>query len=290
MLGGLCLAFAAELLFAAHHGKLPPGVSLFGGTLPFLGKRLWTLPEFGLLLLALVVVAPGIARRARRGEAHALEIDGLVFAAAFVGFYCQYQNVLPRYFAQAFPIVLVALVAAACARLPRKAVGVALAAFAVFGVVNAYGRFHPTKFADWSVPGDARALVANDGWLLERSLAYRDDLELNRAIAAAVEARDETVVAGWPLLQMLAEPRFGYVTTPPRLVAAETTLVWTAQKIESAARVLDRSRFVLLVSPNVYAGPDARVLEGDQVIETFERGRSRAYLIRRPSDSGHSGR
>jgi len=130
LLGGLCLLFAAELAFAAHHGKLPPGVSLFGGALPFLGKRLWTLPEFGLLLLALVLVAPGIVRRAQRGEAHALEIDGLVFAAAFVGFYCQYQNVLPRYCAQAFPIVLLALVAAASARLSRKAVGVALAAFA----------------------------------------------------------------------------------------------------------------------------------------------------------------
>jgi hypothetical protein len=286
MLGGLGLVFALELVLAGRHGKLPPGVSLFGGTLPFLGKRLWTLPEFGLTLLALALAAPWIVKRARRGAAHPLEIDGLVFAAAFVGFYCQYQNVLPRYCAQAFPIVLVALVAAANARFSRRIVGTALALFALFGIVNAHGRFHPTKFADWSDPFDKRPLVANDGWLLERSLEYRDDLDLNRAIAAAaVDLRDDVVVAGWPLLQMLAEPRFGYVTTPPRLAASETALAWTAQKIESAASVRDRSPFVRLLSPNVYAGPEARVRDGDRVLATFERGRLRAYLLRRPSDS-----
>jgi hypothetical protein len=164
-------------------------------------------------------------------------------------------------------------------------------AIAVFGLVNARGRFLPTKYADWSVPGDARAQVANDGWLLERSLEYRDDLELNRALAAALEKRrDDVIVAGWPLLQLLAEPRFGYVTRPVPLAAAETTLEWAVPAIARAARVPDRSRFVRIVSPNVYANETSRVLPGDDVIETFERGRLRAFLLRRTSDSDRSGR
>jgi hypothetical protein len=288
---GLFALFVVELLVVNHYGRSPPGVSLFGGTLPFLGKRLWTLPEFGLALLALVLSVPWIVRRVKLRTAHGIEIDGLVFAGAFVGFYCQYQNVLPRYFAVAFPIVLVALVAANSTRFPRTAVGGALLSIALFGILNAHGRFHPTKPADWSVPGDSRLLVANDGWLLERSLEYRDDLALNRALCAAVEVSpDKVVVAGWPLLHMLAEPRFGYVTTPPRLRAAETPLEWAVPGVEAAGRATDRSNFIRVVSPNVYASADSRVLPGDIVIETFERGRLRAFLLRRPSDSDVSGR
>ena len=96
---------------------------------------------------------------------------------------------------------------------------------------------------------------------------------------------EHVIVAGWPLLHMLAEPRFGYVTAPPKLAAAETPLEWVEPRIEIAGRVKARSNFVRIVSPNVYASDVSRVLPGDEVLETFERGRLRAYLIRRPSDS-----
>jgi hypothetical protein len=285
-LAGLFVLFCAELATIAHFGKSPPGVSFLGGAVPFLAKRLWTLPEFGLALLALALALPFVVRRVRRRQAATIEIDGLVFAVAFVGFYCQYENVLPRYFAQAFPIVLVALVATASGVLSRGVVAGALVLFAAFGLLNAHGRFHPMKLADWSVPGDPRPLVTNDGWLLERSLEYRDDLDLNRSIAAACEAlRDNTIVAGWPILQLLGLPRLGYVTSAPRLASAETPLQWTDQKIEIAGRVKRRLDFVRVVSPNVYASESSRVLPGDVVLETFARGRLRAFLVRRPSDS-----
>lgn len=291
MTAGVFALFVAELALTAHYDKSPPGVSLFGGTLPFLAKRLWTLPEFGLALLALALAVPWIVRRVKRKTAHPLEIDGLVFAGVFVGFYCQYENVLPRYFLQAFPIVLVTLVAISGAIVPRTWVGTALFLFVVFSIVNARGRFHPTKRGDWSVPGDGRLLVTNDGWLLERSLEYQDDLALNRALATRLEGLQEhVVVAGWPLLHMLAEPRFGYVTTVPRLAAAETPLTWAVPRMNSAGRVEERANFLRIVSPNVYASEASRVRPGDEVIETFERGRLRAFLLRRPSDSSAEGR
>ncbi|MDZ4774668.1 MAG: glycosyltransferase family 39 protein [Planctomycetota bacterium] len=290
-LAGLFVVFVVELAVVAHYGKSPPGVSLFGGALPFLSKRLWTLPEFGLALVALFALTPWIARRVQCGAARPIEIDGLVFTGAFVGFYCQYENVLPRYFVQCFPILIVALATATATLLPRTVVVVGLLAFAAFGLVNARGRFHPTKLADWNLPEDQGVLVSNDGWLLERSLEYQDDLALNRAIAARCEAlRDEVVVASWPLLQMLCEPRFGYVTTPVQLAAAETALEWSSPPIEIGSRSRDRSNFVRVVSPNVYASEVSRVRPGDEIVETFAVGRLRAFLLRRPSDSGASRR
>lgn len=282
---GLFALFVFELVVVAEADKSPPGVSLFGGTLPFLGKRLWTLPEFGLALFALFAVAPWIVRRARRGGAHPLEIDGLVFVLAFTGFYCQYQNVLPRYFVQALPFVLVLLTAAARASRLQRVVVPALGFVVVFDLANAYGRFHPAKRADWIQAGEASARVSNDGWLLERSLEYRDDLEIGRQIAARCEVeRDATVIAGWPILQLLAVPRLGYLSNPPRLAAAEMPIDYAATPIHVASRLRPEPAFVRIVSPNVYAGEGSRVWPGDEILATFAAGRLRAFLVRRPPD------
>ncbi|MBL8859787.1 MAG: hypothetical protein JNL28_14870 [Planctomycetes bacterium] len=284
--------FAAQLAVLAHYDKAPPGVSAFGGTVAFLGKRLWTLPEFGLALFAVLALSPLVVRKLFKREAPGIEIDLFVFTIAFTGFYCQYENVLPRYFLQAWPVVMIAVaVLAARLRMPRAGIYAACVAFAAFGLANAHGRFHPTKYADWSVPNDARPLVSNEGWLLERSLEYQDDLELNRALAERCESiQDAVVVANWPVLQLLAVPRLGYVDRPPQLATAETPIEYAGFEIQIAGHMRPRPAFVRVVTPNVYGSEHSRVLAGDEVLETFERGRLRAFLLRRPSDSREQGR
>lgn len=284
---GLCALFVVEFVLIARFGQSPPGVSLFGGTLQFLAKRLWTLPEFGLALLAVGALVPWFARRALKQKATCLEIDTVVFTIVFVAFYCQYENVLPRYFIQAWPIVMTVLVIAALEwRIPRRVVGAACVLFAAFGLVNAHGRFHPTKLADWSVPGDSRPLVSNEGWLFERSLEYRDDMALDLAIAQRCEARQtEVVVANWPLLQLLAVPELGYVHTPPTLATAELPLEFAAQPVRRASELPAETAVLWAVTPNVYNSPNTRVLPGDVIVETFERGRLRAFLLSRPRAS-----
>src|SRR5207247_1780102 len=133
-----------------------------------------------------------------------------VFLVVFVVFFGQYVNVLPRYFLQSWPALLVGLGALAleCGLRPR-AIGTAFALFALFGLANAHGRFHPTRLAEWSDPADPRPLVRLD--------------------AAPSERR-----------------------------------VWA-------------------VTPNVFCGPLSRILPGDEVLETIERGRLRAFIVRRPA-------
>src|SRR5439155_11809850 len=175
----LLLLFAGELLLIAHFGKSAPSIAPMAGFGPLFEKRLWTLPECGVGLVVFLAAVPWIARRAARGGreprengAH-LETDLAVFLVAFVVFFGQYVNVLPRYFLQSWPALLVGLGALAfeCGLGPR-AIGTAFALFALFGLANAHGRFHPTRLAEWSEPADPRPIVANHGRLLGRSMEY----------------------------------------------------------------------------------------------------------------------
>lgn len=296
----LLAVFVAELAVAAHYGKTPPGISLFGGTAQFLFWRLWTLPEFGLMLAAALcaipfVILPAGVRGARDRvpsadpapvPARAARIDLALFVLAFTGFYCQYENVLPRYFLQAWPLVLALLVLAEIdLGVSRRAIGIAFVLLALFGIANTHGRFHPTRRADWNGPGE-RELVTLDGWLLERSLEYQDGLALDRELARRLEHhRDRLVVAGWPLLHALALPRMGYVRFPPDLASAGKPIRYAPRSIVPVGSVDPPVPTLRVLTPNVYDGESSRILPGDEVLEVVEKGRLRAFIVLRPADS-----
>jgi len=170
---------------------------------------------------------------------------------------------------------------------PKRVLGVLLALFAVFGVVNAHGRFHPTKLADWQDPNDPRPLVSNDGWLLERSLEYRDDLALNRDLARRASGLKNTiVVASWPLMHALLVPEFGYVDRPLAVACAETPIdqgppVVSMAEVLRAATSVPPQNVLWILTPNVFGGPRSQLLPGDRVLATIESGRLRAFVIQR---------
>ncbi len=283
----LFACFVLELVVAARFGKSAEGITLFGGLVPFLTRRLWTLPEFGIALALFLFLVPWIAVRAARKRASALEIDLALFLLAFVGFFCQYVNVLPRYFLQAWPVLLAALsLAALRAHVPRRAIAALLFVFGAFAIVNSHGRFHPTHWADWNDPRTGQPLVSNDGWLLERSMEYRDDLLLDQELCARLQARTgQVVIADWPLLHALAVPEFGYVLMPPRLASANTPIRFASVPIARVEDIEPGMQTVRVLSPNVYDTETSRVLVGDEVLQVLESGRLRAFLVRRPRDS-----
>jgi hypothetical protein len=278
----LLLVFLGELALTAHLGKSAPGVVPMAGFGPLFAKRLWTLPEYGAGLVVFLAAVPWIVRRAARGAGWELEIDLAVFLLVFVCFFGQYANVLPRYFLQSWPVLLVGLGAIALrAGLGQRAVGAAFALFALFGLANAHGRFHPTKLAEWSDPADPRPIVANDGWLLERSMEYRDGLALDRRLARRLAQREGAlIVTHWPVLHMLLVPEFGYVERPLEVATTETPIDFGAPMVELGAAPPERRVWAL--TPNVFCGPLSRILPGDEVLETIEQGRLRAFLVRRP--------
>jgi hypothetical protein len=122
-------------------------------------------------------------------------------------------------------------------------------------------------------------------------MEYRDDLALDQELAARMQQRtDVVVIAGWPLLHALSIPAFGYLLAPPRLASAGPSIDFAPARIVHAGDLGSGTRTVRVISPNVYDNEWARVLPGDEVLETVTRGRLRAFVVRRPADSGAGGR
>lgn len=303
----LLALFAAELGVLRAFERAPPGTGLFSGLMPLFAKRLWTVPEFGLALVVLCLV--GVLAWWRRSRTSPVALAVLVpsaFLLAYVGLLVQWENSLPRYFVLAYPAVLALLVASAIRFGPRGFAAPLTASIALLGLLGARGGFQPDRPGAFAGPGEGSALAANDGWLLERSLRFRDGLALDLQIARFAQMRpDAYFVAPWPLQQALVEPSFGYVTRPVACATAEVPVAWTAVPTPSLDAVLasedtalasedtafageDRGlaseREVLwILNPVDFAGHSAAPRPGDVLVARFAVGAQRAFIVRRPN-------
>ena len=124
----------------------------------------------------------------------------LFWTAGFFAGYLTYSVPLPRYAASAVPVIVLL----AARALPRP--GYAGFAALLLGVLLQSGAWYAP------LPGHLR----HSGEFLERSRAYLEQQEADRAMCAFLEERcsADPVVAKWPYVQMLAEPAFGYVRKP----------------------------------------------------------------------------
>lgn len=299
---GLVLVFLLQLWLLRTFDQAPPYVSPLGGMLQLFRSRLWMIPEYGLAFVAFLVWLPFAIRRALSPSADPVERVITVFLGTFAAFYFQVGNPLPRYFLQSLPyfLVCVALLARRW-RMPRAAGNVVWAGALLVCLVNRNGIFYPPSKSDWDVQrlGQANAahvgtrLARNDGFLLERSLEYQDDLELSRTLARDLASypRESTVlVANWPLAHLLAFPEFGYVESGFRVCAPDQPLAFDPRGVrftdlyaksegEWKRKVADD--VVWVVAPNVFSSGATRVLVGDEVLHVAEHGDHTAFVLRR---------
>jgi hypothetical protein len=288
----LAALFVAEVGAIVAYGRPPAFVEPLGGLATLFGRRLWFIPEYGLAIAVFLASVPWAARRLWRGELSPLELQAGVFLCAFVFFFAQYTNPLPRYFLQSYPFVLLWL-ALLLSRWPRWLAALSLLASA-YHVANQDGRFYPSRPAAWEVPGDPRPLWGNDGYVLERSMEYRDDLALNRKIAERLERhpRDRTViVANWPLVHVLAIPEFGYTPRAFAVASPDNPLSIDERRVDywtlyDTSRDPPRRRtddtILWVITPNTFVSPQSRLLpEVDEILETVESGDRRAFILAR---------
>jgi hypothetical protein len=279
--------FVAELAVLAAFGRTPHGAGPFAGLAHLVLRRLPAVPEFGLGLLALTLALPAwIQRHVAHGRASAFEVAAVTFLVLYLLLLAQWDKPLPRYLVVAFPALAALLVRLAAAVLRGTAPVAALCATAcLFGLLNAQGRFHPDRPAHVQAPVDGAPLAVNDGWLLERSLRYRDGLELDRRIARAAEARPGTVfVTSWPLVQALVEPAFGYVPRPLSVACPETPVRWTGALEDFAAvraAAAGGADVLWILSPTDFLGPWSQPRPGDRLADRLAVGAQRAFFVRR---------
>jgi hypothetical protein len=262
-------------------------------------------PEFGLALGVFLVSAPLLVKRMLRGQARWIQVQCGVFLVAFLLFYGQYTNPLPRYFLQAYPHLLMWLALALYGSEAHVGVRHGLFLIAIgYHVLNWNGAFYPARPSGWQVPGIASEIPGNDGYVLERSMEYREDLILDQKLARALERTDRertVVVANWPLLHLLAFPELGYVGAPSdgggsdargwRTSSADNRLVYDPNAIDFRTLYALEQRpprktteldVVWALTPNTFSGPQSSFRPDiDVVLDTVASGDRRAFLVRR---------
>ena len=205
----------------------------------------------------------------------------LLVAGAFAGFYLVVPltvvevYVLPRYYVQLLPLVLLVLACSAVRWGGVRAAAALLAVLALFFVANRRGE----------LPGLYPPVPGNELSLAERSLEYRDLLAAQRDLLAAAASlpEDLPVFYGLPEHFLFAWPRMGYTDGPP----PRGHCVWL-ERHERRPRLADYPpRFAVLYNFVGYGGahfqtllrearrdPSRRVRS-----QAFERGRYRTFLV-----------
>ncbi|MBK7874485.1 MAG: hypothetical protein IPJ77_01805 [Planctomycetes bacterium] len=287
--------FLVEVLLVARYAKEPAFLDPFGGWKHLFLRRLWTIPEYGLAVLLFLAGLPLLVKRMLGGHARWIQVQCGVFLVAFLLFYGQYTNTLPRYFLQSYPVLFLWLALSLYGSEGESHVraGVLMVATA-FHLVNQNGLFYPSRPSGWTVPTVVGEIAGNDGYVLERSMEYRDDLRLNQDLARALEAfpRERTVVvANWPLLQLLAVPELGYVDRPWRTASPDIPLsydehavsYWDLYAKGARPRKLEPDVDVVwALTPNTFSGPQTTLsTANDELLVEVARGAHRAFLVRR---------
>lgn len=291
----LFAVFVAEVLVQSRYASAPAFITPFGGFAPLFLRRLWVVPEYGLGLVFFFVSLPLFAGRMFAGRARWIQVQCAVFLVVFVCFYGQYGNTLPRYFLQSYPYLFLwlALLLYGTEGATRVRTSV-LAAACLFHVVNTFGTFYPSRPSGWTMPATGAPLPGNDGYILERSMEYRDDLLLNREIARALERfpRFETVlVPNWALLHLLALPELGYVAKSWTTASPDNPLDYVTNKVSyrelydttvSPPKLRGGQQVLWVLTPNTFQSPQTRLVPAtDELVDTVRVGKHTAFLVRR---------
>jgi hypothetical protein len=254
-----------------------------------IGRKLGMLPDL-VVLLAVFALSAALSLRAslralRGGDgdddpAARVRALSLLVVGAFAGFYLLVPllgvevYVLPRYYVQIAPLVMLGCIDLAYRLYGARAAASAVALLCLFFVLNRAGELpiYP------SVPG-------NEFSLAERSVEYRDLLEVQHQLldASAQLPADLPVFYGLPEHFLLQYPRMGYAAAPlPR-----GHCIWLEPRYRRARLADFPEHFAILYDFVGYGGlqlqrliQQARADPGWRVdVTAFEQGRYRTLLF-----------
>ncbi|HIG47453.1 MAG TPA: hypothetical protein EYQ20_13865 [candidate division Zixibacteria bacterium] len=194
-----------------------------------------------------------------------LNILMIVFLSWFTLFYMNIIIILPRYFLLCLPVLLFGLISLMVRYLKR-------AWLIRSGILILTGLFL------YNLSGRLYSVYPkNDGFILERSLEYMDDMRLNIQLAKRLEEKyaDTTIITSWPYIQMLVLPQLGYVTKPLNAVTINGPLSYGP--FTKAAATKDT---VWVYGPNCFSGMYGYYPHEDELIETISKGERQVVIFR----------
>ncbi|MDP6052621.1 MAG: hypothetical protein QF879_09750 [Candidatus Latescibacteria bacterium] len=194
-----------------------------------------------------------------------LNILMIVFLSWFTLFYMNIIIILPRYFLLCLPVLLFGLISLMVRYLKRTwLIRSGILILTGLFLYNLSGRLYS-------------AYPKNDGFILERSLEYMDDMRLNIQLAKRLEEKyaDTTIITSWPYIQMLVLPQLGYVTKPLNAVTINGPLSYGP--FTKAAATKDT---VWVYGPNCFSGMYGYYPHEDELIETISKGERQVVIFR----------
>ena len=194
----------------------------------------------------------------------------MLFFVSFVGLYVHIVNILPRYLLYCLPPVIYFAVAGLRTLPKRNGLSWAFVVLATASFAsNARGQFY-------------QPAIGNNGFQLERTLSYMDDMRLNRRLIEHLEERyrDHTIAMSWPLVQMLTMPRLDYVNQPFHVLSTDCPCTY-ADVDEVGDRIPEPTETVWVYLPNSFNRRNRYYPEEDQLVSIISEGERQAYLYRR---------
>jgi len=119
---------------------------------------------------------------------------------------------LPRYFLIGLPFIAILFVYC-LNKLGKNVVYFVILFMISFYALNMYGGIYNI----------ISKRSGNNGYILERTLEYEDDMEANIALTRLIESEysDNMIIVSWPLAHMLISPEFGYVKDSIEVVSSD---------------------------------------------------------------------
>ncbi len=194
-----------------------------------------------------------------------------MYGGMWIVLFFNFYAVSPRYRVSLYPFLVFSVVYAVAFLIRKKywkEWGIIVAVAVIFW--SSYGAFYPS-------------MEENDHVLLERSLEYRSDLEVNRHIARSIEARFSKfqIVAPFIIAQSLAIPELGYVSKKLKVMIYGYYCNYREIHLFPGIRFvkLAGTLYVGIKAVSPIPGLPYPVHNEDRVVEEIHYGNKKAWLF-----------
>ncbi len=195
----------------------------------------------------------------------------IVYAAMWFSLFFNFYAVSPRYRVSLYPFLVFVVIYAVSFLIRRKywrEWGIVLVL--VITLFGSYGAFY-------------KPMEENDHVQLERSLEYRNDLEVNRQIVKSIESRfaDFQIVAPFIIAQSLAIPELGYIEKKMKVMIYGFSCIYrNIQPFPGMKRVrLGRTVYVGVKVQSPIQELPYPLNPYDRVVEEIQYGNKKAWLF-----------
>ncbi len=183
---------------------------------------------------------------------------------------------LPRYFLPVLPFMSILLVYIFL-RLGKEMPAVITFIVLILYVLNLRGDIY----------GRIRTFKGNNGHLLERTLAFEDDIENNMALVTLLERKypDRIVATSWPILHMLSSPHFYYTQKHFQLISSDyEAFSWKGVRKLRDIDLTDRyyaDKIIFVWGNNCYSQYTKPDFNKDIILDVVKKGNSEIVVYRK---------